>query len=189
MEKKKGNPAIGGLFLLGLGLYFLLDQFFNLPNLGNLALYFLAALGGAFLVAGVLRREAGLMIPGGILTGLGLGVVLVSGRFAFLNGDQQGAVFMAAFAFGWLLITVFTAVFTAETQWWPLIPGGIMALISASLFFEGQLGNVMNLFAVAGPLLLIGLGLFVLLKAFRTSPTEAATMDIDELKELEKKKG
>ena len=187
--EKKGNSAIGGLFLLGLGLFFLLDRFFNLPDLGNLAVYFLAALGVAFLFAGVLRREAGLMIPGGILTGLGLGVVLASGQFVFLGGDQQGAVFMAAFAFGWLLITLFTAVFTDETHWWPLIPGGIMALISASLLFEGQFGNLFSLFAFVGPLLLIGLGLIVLFKAFRSSPAEQATPDIDELKELEKKTG
>ena len=183
---RKGNPVIGGLILLGLGTYFLLNQWFDLPGFENVGMFFLAGLGVVFLIAGVLRREAGLMIPGGILTGLGLGIGLVAGPFGYTNEMNSGALFMFAFAFGWLLITLFTAVFTDETQWWALIPGGIMALIGAGLMFEGQAESIFNLLAIIGPLVLIGLGLFVLFKGFRQDEKQVEALDVDELKALEK---
>jgi cytochrome c oxidase subunit IV len=55
----------------------------------------------------------------------------MEGRWFFPLADQNG-VFLICFAFGWFLITVLTALFTC-TQWWALIPGGIMALIGGGI--------------------------------------------------------
>ncbi|MFN2164310.1 MAG: hypothetical protein ACK2UN_19750, partial [Candidatus Promineifilaceae bacterium] len=78
MNNRRGQ-WVGGLFLIGLGLLFLLNQFTDLPGLENVAIYFVLVLGIIFLAWGVLSREAGLMVPGGILTGIGLGIALVAG--------------------------------------------------------------------------------------------------------------
>jgi hypothetical protein len=182
--KRERNPVVGGLVLLGLGLYFLFTQLFELPWLGNLGTYLLAGLGLLFLVGGVVRHEAGLMIPGGILTGLGIGVILTSGSYVPMDG---GAVFMFAFAFGWLLITLFTAVFTEETMWWPLIPGAIMALLGGFLLAPDRFQGVMNLLSYLWPLFLVGLGLWVLFKAYRSKEVEAENPEAEDLLALEKK--
>lgn len=181
--KRERNPLIGGLFLVGMGLFFLLNQLFELPALGNWGTYFLAALGVAFLLWGVLTREPGLMIPGGILSGLGLGVILSSGQWIEVEGEATAAVFMFSFAFGWLLITVFTALFTDETHWWPLIVGGIMALVGASLLYQGPFQRALELLGTLWPLFLIGAGIAVLFGARRSRKGDLDEEDAQALKE------
>ena len=106
------------------------------------------------------------MIPGGILSGIGWGAVLVTGPFAD-TGDVEGGVFMLTFAAGWALITVLTAVFTNQTHWWPLIPGGIMALIGGGILFGGVFMQGLTLLGQIWPVFLILLGLFVLFQGIK----------------------
>ena len=72
-----------------------------------------------------------MIIPGGVLTGIGLGILAMQVPVQFPAVDQN-SIFLLCFALGWFLITLLTALF-ASTQWWALIPGGIMALIGGSL--------------------------------------------------------
>jgi hypothetical protein len=124
-------------------------------------------LGIFFLAWGVYKREAGLMIPGGILSGIGLGIALVAGPFEWTDGELSGGVFMGAFALGWVLITLFSALFTDETQWWPLIPAAIMAIISGALLAQGPYLVALEWLGKLWPLALIIGGIAVLFGGLR----------------------
>jgi len=160
--KENRNEWIGGVILIGLGLFFLVNQFIDF-NWDSVGIYFLPALGAIFLLAGVVTRQAGLIIPGGIISGIGWGSVLITGPFSD-TGDVEGGLFMLAFALGWGLITVLTAVFTDETHWWPLIPGGIMALIGGGILFGGIFMQTLSLFGKIWPAFLILIGIAVLIQ-------------------------
>ena len=186
MDTKKRREWIGGVLLIVTGLFFLLNQFFDLPGLDSLAIYFVLALGLFFLAWGVVSREDGLMIPGGILTGIGLGIALIAGPLEIADGEASGGVFMGAFALGWVLITVFTALFTDETHWWPLIPGAIMALISGALLVSGPFAVALEWLGKLWPLALIAGGIAVLLGARKLSSKPA--VDEEEPEPVEKLK-
>jgi hypothetical protein len=168
--KEKRNEWIGGVILIGLGLFFLVNQFVSF-NWDQLGVYFLPALGLLFLLAGIFTRQAGPIIPGGILSGIGWGAVLVNGPFAD-TGDTAGGIFMLAFALGWALIVVLTAVFTPKPHWWPLIPGGIMAVIGAGLLFGGVFMQGLTLLGQIWPVFLILLGLYVLFRGMKGNPVK-----------------
>ncbi len=168
--KNRKKETIGGIFLIGIGLLVLLAQFGQMPNIG---LLFLPALGALFLVWGILTREGGLMIPGGILSGIGWGVYAMSGPFADVSGDAEGGIFLLIFGAGFALITLLTALFTEETHWWALIPGGILATIGVAIMTDGMLLNVVELVGKYWPVTLIAVGLYVIYKAMKGKETEA----------------
>jgi hypothetical protein len=162
---ERRNNFIGGLILVLIGLVTLANQFVEIELLGNLALYFMAGLGAIFLLWGVLTREAGLIIPGGIISGIGWGIVLTAGSAGATH--DEGGLFMLAFAAGWAAITVLTAVFTAETHWWPLIPGGVMAFIGLAVLQQGIFMTALEWLGRGWPLILIVVGVTVLLKGYQ----------------------
>jgi len=85
----------------------------------------------------------------------------------FPVADQNG-VFLLCFALGWFLITLLTALFTC-TQWWALIPGGIMALIGGSILVTNGAIRGLDLNLVyAAILIVVGLVLLV----FRGRPNK-----------------
>jgi hypothetical protein len=122
--RRNHRLAVGAILIL-FGAATLLQRWFDIGN------YFILLLGLAMLVWGSISHRTGWIIPGGVLTGIGLGILANEGPWRFPAADQNG-VFLVCFAFGWFLITLLTAVFTC-TQWWALIPGGIMALIGGSI--------------------------------------------------------
>ncbi|MCP4427889.1 MAG: hypothetical protein GY803_25680 [Chloroflexi bacterium] len=172
--KEKRNEFIWGVILIGVGLFALTGQFIDFNwNWDRLGIFFLPALGAAFLLWGILSRQAGLIIPGGIISGIGWGAALITGPMSGLGGDSEGGVFMLVFAAGWVLITVLTAVFTSKTHWWPLIPGGIMALIGAGILFGGVFMKGLTLLGQIWPVFLILLGLFVLFQGMRSNAVKS----------------
>lgn len=180
----KRNNWIGGLLLIGFGLLLLLNQFAELPLFDNLAIFFVLGLGLFFLLWGVVSREGGLIIPGGILTGIGTGIVLVAGPFNLEDGELSGGIFMAAFAMGWVLITLFTALFTDETQSWALIPAAVMALVSGALLIEGPFMVALEWLGRLWPLALIAGGIAVLWGARRAGGKGGAKEKLPETDEI-----
>lgn len=167
--KNRKKETIGGIFLIGIGLLVLVAQFGQMENLG---LLFLPALGMLFLVWGILTREGGLMIPGGILSGIGWGVYAISGPYANVDGSAEGGIFLMIFGLGFALITLLTALFTEETHWWALIPGGILATIGVAIMTDGVLLDVVALAGKYWPVILIALGLYVIYKAMKEHEPE-----------------
>lgn len=165
--EKKRDGLVGGIILVVIGLIALVGQFVDLDGFPNLGLFIVPAIGVIFLLWGIISREAGSIIPGGIMSGIGLGIVLIAGPFEIASGENEGGIFMLSFALGWVLITVLTAVFTEETHWWALIPGAIMGLIGGTVLVGGVFETILSLLGDLWPLALIVIGGWILIQAMR----------------------
>ena len=155
------GAIVGGSLLIAIGLLVLLAQTVQAETLG---LLFLPALGGLFLVAGIVGRQVGFIIPGGILFGIGLGAIFTQSPALAAADTAKGGVFLVGFALGWFLITVLSKLFTRNTQWWALIPGGIMLFVGGALMLGGAAMNVLEFVGRWWPLVLIALWLVAIVR-------------------------
>lgn len=157
LEKKINNHSnihlAGGAFLIILGAATLLQRWLEIGN------YIVLLIGLGMLILGSISHRTGWIIPGSVLTGIGLGILAMEGGWLFPVADQNG-VFLICFAFGWFLITLLTALFT-RTQWWAIIPGGIMALIGGGILVTNGTAGWEELNLVYA-IILISLGLVLL---------------------------
>jgi hypothetical protein len=155
------NRLAVGVMLVAIGLMALALQFVDLGNLvwlvfGGLALIFIAT--------GIITRTFGLVIPGGILAGLGLGMFLMLQPVPFVDGLDGASVFLLGFAAGWLLIALLSPLTGEGFQWWPLIPGGIIGAVGLALL-SGDFGlTILQFFGYAWPVALIVGGIYLLLR-------------------------
>lgn len=156
------NRIVGGIALIALGLIALAAQFIDFGETAGLLI--VPGLGVIFLLWGLLARQSAFLIPGGILGGIGLGILLITGPYEIANEELQGGVFMLAFAFGWFLIPILSTIFTGDNHWWALIPGGIMALIGGGLLFGGAALTVLEYLGKLWPVFLILAGLYLILR-------------------------
>ena len=162
----------GGLILVAIGLIALVGQFVTVSLPGNWGLLIVPGLGALFLVWGILTRNAGLVIPGGILSGVGWGIYAIVTPFSIWQGDNEGGVFLIFLGLGFGLITLITAVFTEETHWWALIPGGIIAFVGIAILFGGALLSVVAFLGKLWPVVLILLGISILVNANREKTSD-----------------
>lgn len=160
------NRLVGGLALILFGLIALVAQFVDIGE--TIGLLIVPTLGLIFLAWGLITRQSGLLIPGGILSGIGAGTLLITGPFENASGDVQGGLFMLAFAAGWFLIPILSIIFTRDNHWWALIPGTIMALIGGGLLFGGAALDALEFLGRVWPVFLILGGLYLLLR--RSTP-------------------
>ncbi|MGD0173915.1 MAG: hypothetical protein ABSC61_05710 [Anaerolineales bacterium] len=121
----------GGIALVLIGTALLMNQWMDIGS------YLVLLVGAGFLVWGALSRTGGLIIPGGVLTGIGLGILVYEERWSIPVANPNG-LFLICFALGWFLIPLLTGLFTSCTQWWPIVPGGIMAILGAAVLWRGD---------------------------------------------------
>jgi hypothetical protein len=164
-EKKTNHHhssrIVAGIILVLFGLASLLQRWLEIGNI------IVLLLGLGFLIWGSISHKSGLIIPGGVLSGIGLGILALQGPWHFPVVDQNG-IFLLCFALGWFLITLLTALFSC-TQAWALIPGGVMALVGGGLLVTNGTIRGMDLNLVyALVLILVGLALLV----FRGRPNK-----------------
>ncbi len=171
MERRSKGEIFGGTILVLIGLVTLIGQFLPDSWDGVFGTFFLLGLGLIFMSVGIVTREDGWFIPGGILTGLGAGVALLAGPFIDRLGGDEGGWFLLVFALGWALIPLMTAIFTDETHWWALIPGGIIGLVGLAVLYGGLFINILEWVGKLWPVALIIAGVLVLWKVSR-SPAE-----------------
>ncbi|PDW03263.1 hypothetical protein [Candidatus Viridilinea mediisalina] len=161
--EQSGNgqqQLIGGIILIVAGIILMLGQLFNL------GVWVLLMLGVGFTAAGIATKHVGWFIPGGILNGIGLGVLLIESGIA--GGEAiEGSIFLLAFALGWASISLFTRIFSPKALLWPLIPGGIMAFIGGALLL-GEVGlGILSTLNYLWPLLLVIGGIIILVRSRR----------------------
>ena len=122
-------------------------------------------LGVIFLAWGVLVRHPGPLIPGCILTGLGVGILVSQWLSTSISGEAQGGLVTLGLGLGFLLIMPVQQFVTQQTaHWWPLIPGGILSVTGCGLLL-GDPG--MLWIGRLWPLALIGVGAVLLYQALR----------------------
>jgi len=145
--------SAAGIVLIVLGAMLLLGQWFTVGGEGVLAM-----IGAALLAAYAVTGQYGFLVPGGIMTGLGLGII-------YENRVQgQGAPVLLGLGLG------FVAIFAIHrlrgirwpADWWPLIPGSVLTLIG--LLLAARLTGVLGAVGRWWPLVLIGLGIWLLVR-------------------------
>lgn len=157
---------MAGLIVIGIGVFLLLAQF--VPDIGRSVPLLI---GLAFLVASAVKREYGLLIPGCIISGVGVGVLLAEA----VDSRWEGAAVLFSIAAGFLAIWIISALLrrggrgwrgmdeAAQALWWPLIPGGILTIVAlVVLAEEGFESDLLRWW----PLLIIGAGVIVLASAW-----------------------
>lgn len=153
--RRDRGAIIGAVILILAGVYFLLANFY--PQVVGRS--FLLLLGIAFLLAYFLgRHNVGFLIPGGILAGLGLGIILEP----YVASPASEGVVPFFLGLGFILIWLFS-----RRHFWALIVGGILAIIGAAII----VGRAF-LFIDVGrywPILLILLGIWVLVQRARAA--------------------
>ncbi len=152
---------VAGIALIAIGLLALLAQFTNWSILGWMVLPTLALI---FLTWGLLTRNFGLIIPGGILGGLGLGLFTMVGPMSSLFVNAQPGVFMLSFAAGWALIALLSPITSDRVQWWPLVPGAVIGMVGLFLLGGRFTWAIMQLMGYGWALILIGIGAYLLLR-------------------------
>ncbi|RPJ51271.1 MAG: hypothetical protein EHM21_03105 [Chloroflexi bacterium] len=125
--------------------------------------YLALGVGLPLLLWGIIRRRVGLMIPGCLLLGAGIGVYLAWRGQTIGNGLAQTGVMLVGFAFGWLAISVIARQVVQKNIWWPLIPGGILAVVGMGLYIGGDPTHALGFIGNTGSIALMIFGLYLLL--------------------------
>ena len=142
-----------GVILIAVGVTLFAVQLLNLD--GDVVVL---VIGLVFAIAFVATRRYGLLIPAGIMTGLGAGILLedfgVMGEPVVLG---LGLGFLAIYA-----SDVLTSGARAPGRWWPLIPGTILTIIAGAESTFGPDGA--RVIAQGWPIILIAAGAWLLLR-------------------------
>ncbi len=163
ITKNNTSPKIVlGAVLVLIGLLLLASQWINFGA------FILVLPGLLMLLLGIFKKEAGWIIPGAIVGSIGTAALVIENTAAgVLNETGQGAVFMLIFAGGWFLITLLTKFFTAQTHFWALIPGSIIACFGVLLSL-GQPGlKILELTNYIWPIALVLGGGFIIIKSIK----------------------
>ncbi len=151
---------VGGVVLIAIGVAFLLGQL--LPNAGR---YVPLLIGLIFLAVFLATRNYGFLVPGGIVTGVGVGISLAIED----QGRVGGGLFLLSLGLGFVSIFVLGALFRLrENHPWPLIPGGILCTIGL-ITLAGTRYDEAARFAWPAVLIVLGL-LFVVRGLIRRPP-------------------
>ncbi len=154
------------VILIVVGVAGLATQVLDLTaDLGGLVV---TVIGVGFLVAFAFTRQYGYLVPGGIMTGLGAG--LIASQSLTLADEQTGGTIVLGLGLGFLSIWVIGAIAHVDRHhWWPVIPGGILTVVGAALLIGGQAVNLLDYWGVV----IVAIGLIVLWRTWAESHTRA----------------
>lgn len=141
---------IPGLILILLGAAFLLRDYLQItPGV----ILILASV--ILLVPYLFTRWYGLLIPGMLVLGLGVSLL-------YERDGRAGSLVPLGLGLGFIAIFVVDLIVTRARRWWPLIPGGILAVVGAM----GAFPEARQWLDKGWPAILIVLGLLVLARNF-----------------------
>lgn len=148
---------LAGMALIGIGLVLLAIELLQPKDADWIVLGSLSILLFAFYAG---TRQDGFLVPGAILGGLAIGLGLED-----LGYGMNGGAVVLGLGAGFLAIYVIDNLFGAHPHWWPLIPGGILAVVGGAQ----AIGGTAAADAVARwwPAVLIVVGVLVLVAGQR----------------------
>lgn len=147
-EQDRDPKNMTGGLLIGIGLLLFILQFVTGPTFPVLFL-----LGGAAFVVVYFNRKAyGLLVPGCILIGIGIG------RLGEQSSIPLHDVNLVGLGVGFLGIYVIDKLYRGQTPWWPLVPGLILVMHGG---FSGHV-EFGKLVSKGWPLILVILGILFL---------------------------
>ena len=164
MENAQPNPRqsgayVGGAVLIVIGAVALLATLLDSSHVYEAIPL---AIGVAFAFAYAVTRKYGFLVPAGILSGVGAGILASS----LLNAADDGTYIVLAIGFGFLAIFALDVLVSGTAvRWWPLIPGGLMVVVGTGM--AGANEGLLRQVQVWAPALLIVLGLLILLTRVR----------------------
>lgn len=126
-------------------------------------LWVVTGVGTGLLIWGLGKRLFGLIIPGSILSSVGAGVYSAWSNAVSPNGLTETGIMLVWFALGCGAIIVFSRVITTRFVWWPLIPGGILAVVGWGLYSGGNPNNALSFIGNTGSIGVLIFGLYLLL--------------------------
>lgn len=162
--RKNMTRAVVGTILVLIGLITFAANMWQTSILGLLVL---PALGIIFLVGAFVGRISGLLIPGSILAGLGLGTLAQQTLFASATSEARGAIAVLGLAVGFLAIMPLMQFMERRFYWWPAIPGGILLVVSIALFAGPAGTTFLQALGTFWPLALIAVGAYLLFRVYR----------------------
>ncbi len=151
------RPWIAGAVLIALGIVLLAVQLFQPRDSDWIVLGSISVLLLAFYAA---TRKDGFLVPGAIVGGLAIGLGLED-----LGYGMNGAAVVLGLAAGFLAIYVVDTLFGAHPHWWPVIPGGILAVVGGTQAIGGTEAEAFV--AQWWPVALIVVGVLVLVAGQR----------------------
>lgn len=157
--KASDRQSLPGIILVVVGVVLLGAQWFELTGAAVLA-----AIAAVFLTAYVTSRTYGFLIPGMILGGLAAGVGLQESGY-----DPQGGLVVIGLAGGFFGIFIVDALAGNPARWWPLIPGGILAVVGSDQLVRGTAAA--DAIARYWPVVLVVAGVAVLITGLRPRGT------------------
>jgi hypothetical protein len=136
----KTNPAysarrlrnLAGILLVAGGVVLFLDQRLHT---GWLTLLVPATVGLTFLVEGLSSRKMILIIPGSILSALGIGLFIFSSTIFGMPLTTRVGALLVAFALGWLVLIPLAVRINKAPFWWALVPAGTIGGLGACFLF------------------------------------------------------
>ena len=161
-DRRRMHRLLPGLMMIGLGVLFLIGQFFPIGD------WVVFILGLAFLVSYFVTRRDGLLWPAGILTGLGMAIIV--GNVLRLDGPLMAGAILLGLAGGFFSIYIIDQVFTPPTPVAPLWAGfgtGLAGVLSVLIGMGVLPENVWDFVGQLWPIFLILAGIATVVGAFR----------------------
>ena len=152
-------PLLIFLITTSVGYPFLINEI----RLLDFLFYVGLGIGISLIISGIYWKLFGLIIPGAIVIGITPGLYFAWENTTVSNPLEQTGVMLVWFAFGWGLTTIFSRTLTKNFVWWPLIPGGILAVVGWGLYIAGNPDSAVVFIGNTGSIGLIIFGIYILL--------------------------
>ncbi len=156
IQRNRRSQIAAGTVLVVVGLVALALQRIDGP--GRAVVLLLA--GGSFIAAYFYSNVYGFLVPGGVLSGIGLGIV---GQWHGVSVKDPSAV---GLGIGFLAIYAIAWAYRRRSHWWPLIPGVILIVSGLGARFV-DVGRVVWRWA---PAVLVVVGVLLVVRAIRRGP-------------------
>ena len=150
---------IPGLSFIGIGIALIFTRFLWF----DAAFWTLMGVGLAFLIWAYATKNVGLAIPGSLLVAIAPGLLFGWKNFLPNRLLVHIGVMLSWFAIGWGLIILFWRIIRLRFIWWPLIPGGVLAVVGWGLYISQNPGNAISFISNTSAIMLIIFGIYLLL--------------------------